>query len=77
MIYPCPGRDCKSAFQDDLYGRGRRVFNECNGPLHEYTYGRCSVCKTETTVGKKSQPKVEEKNDERPNAEGSSKASSK
>lgn len=35
--------NCESKFQDDLYGKQMRVFNECiaNGKVNSY---RCTVC---------------------------------
>lgn len=51
MIHSCPNGRCKSEFQDDLYGKGRRVFNPCKGAIDSNIYGRCTVCKEEVVVG--------------------------
>jgi len=59
MIHPCP-KQCESKFQDELYGRGRRVYNESKGPVHGAIYGRCTVCKHEDIVGRKAETKKEE-----------------
>jgi hypothetical protein len=58
MIFPCP-KGCKSDFQDGLYGKGRRVFNQSKGPVASLLYGRCSVCKEEQVVGHKATDKEE------------------
>lgn len=47
-IKPCK---CESAFQDSIYGRGKRLMNECkDGRAY-----RCTVCGKEisTVAGKK------------------------
>lgn len=36
---------CDHKFQDETYGRGKRVFNEMD---EKKDYWRCTVCKTET-----------------------------
>lgn len=52
MIHPCPNGLCRSAFQDDLYGRGRRVHNDCKSGTPGVAKIRCTVCKNEQTIGR-------------------------
>ena len=52
MIHPC-SKQCKSEFQDKLYGKGRRVFNQAKSGIPGVTKLRCTVCKNEETTGRK------------------------
>uniref|UniRef100_A0A6M3LIF9 TFIIS-type domain-containing protein n=1 Tax=viral metagenome TaxID=1070528 RepID=A0A6M3LIF9_9ZZZZ len=37
--------DCRSEYQDEVYGKGKRVFNECRKhDKKEYIKYRCTVC---------------------------------
>ena len=46
MILHC---NCRSLFQDKLYGEGNRVFNKI---VKEGSwFGRCTICKTEKGSG--------------------------
>jgi hypothetical protein len=35
---------CKSEFQDQLYGKGIRLFNSCGDSKGKLTAWRCTVC---------------------------------
>lgn len=35
---------CKSEFQDELYGKGIRLFNNCGDNKGKVTAYRCTVC---------------------------------
>ena len=35
---------CKSEFQDELYGKGMRVHNECGANKGKTTGWKCTVC---------------------------------
>lgn len=43
-ILPC---DCKHEFQDERFGKGKRVHNECKGTKGAPPKYRCSVCNKE------------------------------
>lgn len=48
MILKC---SCRHDYQDNRYGKGRRVFNETSkGDANDRTY-RCTVCSHETKKG--------------------------
>ena len=35
---------CKSEFQDEMYGKGVRLFNSCGDNKGKVTVYRCTVC---------------------------------
>lgn len=35
---------CESEFQDDRYGKGKRVHNKCQGKNKHLGHYRCTVC---------------------------------
>ena len=41
---------CKHEAQDKMYGRGKRLHNDCDGRTEEY---RCTVCGTQHGLEKK------------------------
>lgn len=57
MIVNC---SCKNAFQDALYGKGRRVANQCKNKI-DY---RCTICGNVHQIGNKPLAK-EAKKDEK------------
>lgn len=46
MIYKC---DCRNEWQDKLYGKGKRVHNECVTTTGQKKI-RCTICKAEKFV---------------------------
>lgn len=47
MILPCT---CQHKQQDEMYGKGNRVWNECKRKTSNWARWRCTVCGTEREI---------------------------